>query len=91
MAIKKQSNVQQFPHDQFPFKVIHKDGKDLKDTKTCYFQSQAHVDKYIEKSKFKQKDYQLFIKPGTDVETVGKGTRRKSTQKRSRSRQSSSN
>jgi hypothetical protein len=91
MAIKKQSNVQEFPYDQFPFKVIHKDGKDLKDTKTCYFQCQVHVDKYIQRSKFKQKDYQLFIKPGTNVETVGTSTRRKGTQKKSSSRQSSSN
>jgi hypothetical protein len=91
MAIKKQSNVQEFPYDQFPFKVVHKDGKELKDTKTCYFQNQAHVDKYILKCKFKQKDYQLFIKPGTNVETVGTSTRRKSTQKKSSSRQSSSN
>lgn len=70
-----------FPHSGFPFKLIHKDGKDLKNTKTCYFQCQSHTDKYIEKSNFKAKDYQLFIKPGTNVETVGKGNRRKGTQK----------
>jgi len=86
MAIKSKIQVQEFPYNMFPFKVIHKEGKDLKDTKTCYFQSQNHVDKYVERCKFKTKDYQLFIKPGTNVETVGKGTRRKSTQKRSISR-----
>jgi hypothetical protein len=91
MVIKKKIDPQEFPYEQFPFKLIHKEGKDLKDTKTCYFQFQEHADKYIERSKFKLKDYQLFIKPGTNVETVGKSTRRKSTQKRSSSRQSSSN
>ena len=67
-----------FPYDQFPFKVIHKDGNE---NKTCYFQCQNHVDKYVERCKFNSKDYQLFIKSGTNVETVGKSTRRKSTQK----------
>ena len=82
MAIKSKIQVQEFPYNMFPFKVTHKEGKDLKDTKTCYFQSQNHVDKYVQRCKFKTKDYQLFIKPGTNVETVGKGTRRKGTQKR---------
>ena len=81
----------QFPYSMFPFLVVHKDGKDLADTKRCYFQCQGHVDKYIDKCKFTKKDYQLFIKPGTNVETVGKSTGGKGTQKRSRSRSSSSN
>jgi len=89
MAIKKQSNTQEFPHSMFPFKLIHKDGKDLSETKICYFQFQSHVDKYLDRSRLKQKDYKLYIKPGTDVETLGKSTGRKSTQKRSNSRQSS--
>jgi hypothetical protein len=77
-----------FPYDQFPFKVIHKDGNE---NKTCYFQCQNHVDKYVERCKFNSKDYQLFIKSGTNVETVGKGTRRKSTPKKASSRSSRSN
>lgn len=77
-----------FPHSMFPFLVIHQEGQD---TKRCFFQFQGHVDKYVERNKFKSSDYQLFIKPGTNVETVGKSTRRKSTQKRSSSRQNSSN
>jgi hypothetical protein len=85
------SKKQEFPYQMFPFKLIHKDGKDLKDTKICYFQSQAHADKYIARCKFKQKDYELYVNPKANVEIVGKSTRRKSTQKGSRSRQSSSN
>lgn len=52
----------EFPHSGFPVKLIHKDGKDLKDTKTCYFQSKAHADKYIQRCKFKKKDYTLICK-----------------------------
>ena len=54
---------QQFPYDQFPVKVIHKDGKELKDVRTCYFQNEVHANKYITKCKFKKNEYQIFIKP----------------------------
>jgi len=48
-----------------------------------YFGSMHYADKYIVKSNFKQKDYQVFIKPGTNVETVVPSTGRKSKQKKS--------
>ena len=83
--MKKQPEPIEFPYTQFPVLVIHKDGKELKDTKKCYFQSMHYADKYIVKSNFKKADYQLFVKPGTNVETMVSGTRRKSTQKRSSS------
>lgn len=51
-----------FPHFGFPVKIVHKDGKDLKDTKTCYFQCEAHAKKYIERAKLKKKDYTMTIK-----------------------------
>ena len=84
--MKKTTNTEDsttFPHAQFPFKVVHMDGKDLIDKRICYFQNQQHVDKYIAKSKFKSKDYQLYIKPGTNVEDLVQGTRRKGKQKKS--------
>jgi hypothetical protein len=59
------------------------EGKDMMDKKICYFQNQQHVDKYITRSKFKSKDYQLYIKPGTNVEDLVQSTRRKSKQKKS--------
>ena len=68
--MKKTTNSEDsttFPHTQFPFKIIHMEGKDMMDKKICYFQSQDHADTYIAKSKFKSRDYQLYIKPGTDV------------------------
>ena len=53
---------EEFPYSGFPVKVVHKDGKDLKDTKTCYFQCEAHAKKYIERHKFKKKNYKMTIK-----------------------------
>lgn len=58
-----ESDKQVFPYDQFPVKVIHKDGKELKDTKTCYFQNENHAQKYIIRCKFKKTDYQMYMKP----------------------------
>lgn len=60
---KSQTDASVFPHSQFPVKVIHKDGKDLTDTKICYFQNELHAKTYITKCNFKKKDYQMFIKP----------------------------
>jgi hypothetical protein len=57
---------EEFPHSGFPVKVVHKDGKDLKDSKTCYFQCEAHAKKYIERSKFKKKDYKILVRGETE-------------------------
>lgn len=53
---------EEFPYSTLPIKVVHKDGKDLKDKKTCFFQCQEHAQKYIERNKLKKKDYTLTIK-----------------------------
>lgn len=53
---------EEFPHAGFPVKVVHKDGKELKDKKTCYFQTEDHAKKYIARSNLKKKDYTLTIK-----------------------------
>jgi hypothetical protein len=52
-----------FPYNQFPVKIIHRDGKDLSEIKTCYFQNEHYAKKYILRSKFSKKDYEIFIKP----------------------------
>ena len=39
--------------------------EDLKDKKTCYFQCEAHAKKYIERCKFKKKDYTILFKEDT--------------------------
>ncbi len=56
------SEKQTFPHSMFPVKVIHMEGKDMQDKKICYFQSEDHAKKYIDRCKFKKTDYQIFIK-----------------------------
>lgn len=73
---KKQEKIE-FPYQTFPFLVIHRDGKDLMDTKKCYFQCIEHADKYIARNNFKQKDYQLHIKPGAELEDTGSKKRKK--------------
>ena len=80
--MKKKEQTLEFPHAQFPILIIHNDGKEMKDIRKCYFQNMHYAEKYITKSNFKQKDYQLFVKPGTDVETMVSGTGRKSKQKK---------
>lgn len=60
-----ESDKQLFPYSQFPVKIIHKDGKDLCETKTCYFQSEHYAQKYITRCNFKKTDYQIFMKPKT--------------------------
>lgn len=52
----------EFPHPGFPIKIIHKDGKDKKEKKTCYFQCIEHAQKYITRCKFKKKDYTMICK-----------------------------
>ena len=47
---------EEFPYDQFPYKLIHKDGKDGKDTRKCYFQTEEHMNKRILRHNLKKKD-----------------------------------
>jgi hypothetical protein len=70
--MKKKEQTIEFPHAQFPILIIHNDGKEMKDTKKCYFQNMNHAEKYIVKSNFRKADYQIFVKPGTNVETKGR-------------------
>ena len=71
-----------FPYDSFPYRLDHKE----KPNTICWFQCEEHMEKYIERHKLKKKDYELST---NNVETLGKGNRRKGAQKRPRSRQSS--
>lgn len=52
----------EFPYSEFPVKVIHKDGKDLQDKRTCYFQSKDYAEKYITRSNFKKSDYRMICR-----------------------------
>lgn len=55
----KMTTEEEFPYEQFPWKLIYKDGKE---TRKCYFQSEVHRKKYIERYKLKKKDIQLSSK-----------------------------
>ena len=68
--------VTDFPYENFPIKLTHKDGKDKK---TCWFQCESHYQKYIDRHKLKPNDFEVIT---NNVEIVGKGTRRKSNKKR---------
>ena len=81
--MKKKPQTIEFPHAQFPILIMHNDGKEMKDIKRCYFQDMHYAEKYIVKSNFKKTDYQVFVKPGTNVETMVSSTRGKSKQKKS--------
>jgi hypothetical protein len=50
---------EEFPHSGFPYRLEHKEGKD---NKICFFQCEAHMKKYLEKTKLKKKDYKISIK-----------------------------
>jgi hypothetical protein len=54
-----QNKEEEFPFDQFPYKLIHKDGKE---TRKCYFQSEEHRKKHIDRYNLKKKDIQLSYK-----------------------------
>jgi len=54
--------IEEFPFDQFPWKLMHKDGKDNKDTRKCYFQTEEHRTKHIARYNLKKKDYTIGYK-----------------------------
>lgn len=47
-----------FPHSNFPVKIIHAEGEIIK---TCYFQNESHAKKYIDRSKLKKTEYQMYV------------------------------
>ena len=53
------SKEEEFPFDQFPWKLLHKDGKE---TRKCYFQSEDHLKKHISRYNLKKKDYTIGYK-----------------------------
>ena len=54
-----QNREEEFPFDQFPYKLIHTDGKE---TRKCYFQSEEHRKKHIDRYNLKKKDIILSYK-----------------------------
>lgn len=52
-------HAEEFPFDQFPYKLVHKDGKEVR---KCYFQTKEHRQIHIDRYKLKKKDIQLSCK-----------------------------
>ena len=57
--MSKQTLEEEFPFDECPWKLIYKDGKE---SRKCYFQSEDHRKKHVERYKLKKKDIQLSYK-----------------------------
>lgn len=53
------TNSEEFPYDQFPWKLVQKEGKE---TRKCFFQTEEHMKKHIERYKLKKKDYKVSYK-----------------------------
>ena len=56
------SKEEEFPFDQFPWKLVQKEGKDNKDIRKCYFQTEEHRNKHISRYNLKKKDYTISYK-----------------------------
>jgi hypothetical protein len=57
--VVSQNKEEEFPFDQFPWKLVHKEGKE---TRNCYFQTEEHRKKHIERYKLKKNEIQLSYK-----------------------------
>lgn len=57
--VVSQNKEEEFPFDQFPWKLVQKDGKE---TRNCYFQTEEHRQKHIDRYKLKKKEIQLSYK-----------------------------
>jgi hypothetical protein len=55
--------VEEFPYNDFPWRLKYTDGKDKR---TCFFQSEDHMKKHIEKYKLKKKEINVGYKFSTE-------------------------
>jgi hypothetical protein len=56
---KSKTEKPDFPHPGFPYRLEHKEGKD---NKICFFQCEEHMNKYLQRTKIKKKDYKVSFK-----------------------------
>ena len=59
-----EKDIEEFPYDQFPWKLVHKDGKDGKEIRKCYFDSEHNRQKHIDRYKLKKNEIKLSYKYG---------------------------
>ena len=72
----------EYPHSQFAVRLEHMEGKDGMDKKVCFFQSQEHLQKYLNSAKLKDNQYQAYYRDndlqttsGSKSSQVGRGKR----------------
>ena len=65
----KLNNNPEYPHSQFPVRLEHMEGKDGMDKKVCFFQSQEHLQKYLNSAKLKDNQYQAYYRDN-DLQTT---------------------
>lgn len=53
------NHTEEFPFEQFPWKLVYKDGNEIR---KCYFESESHRQKHIDRYKLKKKDIKLSYK-----------------------------
>ncbi len=64
----KLNNNPEYPHSQFPVRLEHMEGKDQMDKKVCFFQSQDHLQKYLNSAKLTTNQYQAYYRDN-DLQT----------------------
>jgi hypothetical protein len=80
----------EFPYSLFPFRLEHMEGKDLKDKKICFFESENHLQKYLVRSNLKKSEYQLYVKEGCGKSGVMPLAKKRQTTTRKQTKSQSS-
>lgn len=52
----KKLDKEEFPHEGFPYRL-----EDKRENKTCFFQSEDHMNKYIARYKLNTKQYKISV------------------------------
>jgi hypothetical protein len=79
-----------FPYSLFPFRLEHMEGKELKDKKICFFESENHLQKYLVRSNLKKSEYQLYVKEGCGKSGVMPLAKKRQTTTRKQTKSQSS-
>ena len=79
-----------FPYSLFPFRLEHMEGKELKDKKICFFESENHLQKYLVRSNLKKSEYQFYVKEGCGKSGVMPLAKKRQTTTRKQTKSQSS-
>lgn len=59
----KPVDKEMFPHNGFGYRLEQKEGKEGKETRICWFQTEDHLKKHIQRYNLKKKDIIVSAKP----------------------------